>query len=100
MEGGFGGGQPSGLAAASAWGRRPPKAGGGPTKYRRDPYLETLCIKLVLEGKDFYEAQEAGIEGMVGFGGMLEGGEDNIVVLDANHGIISSFVETFYGGGA
>jgi len=37
---------------------------------------------------------------MVGFGGMLEGGEDNIVVLDANHGVIGSFVETFYGGGA
>jgi len=33
MEGGFGGGQPVGLAAAWAWGRRPPKAGGGPTKY-------------------------------------------------------------------
>jgi hypothetical protein len=29
----FGGGQPYGLAAASAWGRRPPKAGGGPAKY-------------------------------------------------------------------
>ena len=27
------GGQPCGLAAASARGRRPPKAGGGPTKY-------------------------------------------------------------------
>jgi hypothetical protein len=31
----LGGGQPAGLAAASAWGRRPPKAGGGPTKYYR-----------------------------------------------------------------
>ena len=31
----FGGGQPCGLAAASAWGRRPPKAGGGPTKYHQ-----------------------------------------------------------------
>jgi hypothetical protein len=34
-ERGFGGGQPCGLAAASARGRRPPKAGGGPTKYHR-----------------------------------------------------------------
>jgi hypothetical protein len=31
----LGGGQPCGLAAAQAWGRRPPKAGGGPTKYYR-----------------------------------------------------------------
>jgi len=31
-ERGFGGGQPAGLAAASAWGRPPPPAGGGPTK--------------------------------------------------------------------
>jgi len=31
----LGGGQPCGLAAAPARGRRPPKAGGGPTKYLR-----------------------------------------------------------------
>jgi hypothetical protein len=31
----LGGGQPCGLAAASARGRRPPAAGGGPTKYHR-----------------------------------------------------------------
>jgi len=31
----LGGGQPCGLAAALARARRPPKAGGGPTKYHR-----------------------------------------------------------------
>ena len=31
----WGGGQPAGLAAAPARGRRPPKAGGGPTKYHQ-----------------------------------------------------------------
>ena len=31
----FGGGQPCGLAAAPARGRRPPSAGGGPTKYHQ-----------------------------------------------------------------
>jgi hypothetical protein len=46
----FGGGQPCGLAAALARGRRPPKAGGGPTK-STDLHSETLCIKLVLYGK-------------------------------------------------
>ncbi len=55
---------------------------------------------MVLERKDFYEAQEGGIEGMMGFGGILEGGKDNTVVLDADHGVIRSFVETFYGGRA
>jgi len=42
MERGFGGGQPCGLAAASAWGRRPPKAGGGPTKYHRLAFRNSL----------------------------------------------------------
>ena len=42
MEGGFGGGQPCGLAAASARGRRPPKAGGGPTKYHRLAFKNSL----------------------------------------------------------
>jgi len=37
----LGGGQPCGLAAASAWGRRPPKAGGGP-KNTTDSHPETL----------------------------------------------------------
>jgi hypothetical protein len=41
------GGQPCGLAAGSARGRRPPKAGGGPIKYH-DSHSETLCIELVL----------------------------------------------------
>jgi hypothetical protein len=30
------------LAAASAWGRRPPKAGGGPTKYHRPAFRNSL----------------------------------------------------------
>jgi len=38
----FGGGQPYGLAAASAWGRRPPKAGGGPTKYHQLAFKNSL----------------------------------------------------------
>jgi len=38
----FGGGQPWGLAAASAWGRRPPSAGGGPTKYHRLAFRNSL----------------------------------------------------------
>jgi hypothetical protein len=38
----FGGGQPCGLAAASAWGRRPPSAGGGPTKYHRLAFKNSL----------------------------------------------------------
>jgi hypothetical protein len=38
----FGGGQPCGLAAASAWGRRPPKAGGGPTKYHQLAFRNSL----------------------------------------------------------
>jgi hypothetical protein len=42
MEGGFGGGQPYGLAAALAQGRRPPKAGGGPTKYHRLAFRNSL----------------------------------------------------------
>jgi hypothetical protein len=42
MEGGFGGGQPYGLAAALARGRRPPKAGGGPTKYHRLAFRNSL----------------------------------------------------------
>jgi len=42
MEGGFGGGQPVGLAAALARGRRPPKAGGGPTKYHRLAFKNSL----------------------------------------------------------
>jgi hypothetical protein len=41
-ERGFGGGQPCGLAAASARGRRPPKAGGGPTKYHRLTFRNSL----------------------------------------------------------
>jgi hypothetical protein len=47
MERGFGGGQPCGLAAASARGRRPLKAGGGP-KNTTDSHPETLCTELVL----------------------------------------------------
>ena len=42
MERGFGGGQPYGLAAALARGRRPPKAGGGPTKYHRLAFRNSL----------------------------------------------------------
>jgi hypothetical protein len=42
MERGFGGGQPAGLAAASAWGRRPPSAGGGPTKYHQLAFRNSL----------------------------------------------------------
>jgi len=42
MEGGFGGGQPCGLAAALAQGRRPPKAGGGPTKYHQPAFRNSL----------------------------------------------------------
>jgi len=42
MEGGFGGGQPYGLAAALARGRRPPKAGGGPTKYHQLAFRNSL----------------------------------------------------------
>jgi hypothetical protein len=38
----LGGGQPVGLAAASTWGRRPPLAGGGPTKYRRLAFRNSL----------------------------------------------------------
>jgi len=38
----LGGGQPAGLAAASARGRRPPKAGGGPTKYHRLAFKNSL----------------------------------------------------------
>jgi hypothetical protein len=38
----LGGGQPCGLAAASARGRRPPKAGGGPTKYHRLAFRNSL----------------------------------------------------------
>ena len=38
----FGGGQPAGLAAASARGRRPPKAVGGPTKYHRLAFKNSL----------------------------------------------------------
>jgi hypothetical protein len=41
-ERGFGGGQPCGLAAASAGGRRPPSAGGGPTKYHRLTFRNSL----------------------------------------------------------
>jgi len=41
-ERGFSGGQPVGLAAASAWGRRPPSAGGGPTKYHRLAFRNSL----------------------------------------------------------
>jgi hypothetical protein len=41
-EGCFGGGQPCGLAAASARGRRPPKAGGGPTKYHQLAFKKSL----------------------------------------------------------
>jgi hypothetical protein len=33
---------PYGLAAAPAWGRRPPKAGGGPTKYHRLAFRNSL----------------------------------------------------------
>jgi len=40
--GGFGGGQPYGLAAALAQGRRPPKAGGGPTKYHQFAFRNSL----------------------------------------------------------
>jgi hypothetical protein len=40
----FGGGQPYGLAAASAWGCRPPKAGGSPQN-TTGSYLETLWYK-------------------------------------------------------
>jgi hypothetical protein len=42
MERGFGGGQPCGLAAALARGRRPPKAGGGPIKYHRLAFRNSL----------------------------------------------------------
>jgi hypothetical protein len=38
----LGGGQPAGLAAAPAWGRRPPSAGGGPTKYHRPAFRNSL----------------------------------------------------------
>jgi len=38
----LGGGQPAGLAAASARGRRPPKGGGGPTKYHRLAFKNSL----------------------------------------------------------
>jgi hypothetical protein len=38
----LGGGQPAGLAAASARGRRPPKAGGGPTKYHQLAFRNSL----------------------------------------------------------
>jgi len=38
----LGGGQPCGLAAASARGRRPPKAGGGPIKYHRLAFRNSL----------------------------------------------------------
>ena len=41
----LGGGQPAGLAAASAWGRRPPSGGGGP-KNTTDSHSETPCIKV------------------------------------------------------
>jgi len=34
----LGGGQPCGLATASAQGCRPPKAGGSPTKHHRLPF--------------------------------------------------------------
>jgi hypothetical protein len=42
MEGVFGGGQPCGLAAASAQARRPPSAGGGPTKYHQFAFRNSL----------------------------------------------------------
>jgi hypothetical protein len=38
----LGGGQPCGLAAAPAQGRRPPKAGGGPTKYHQLAFRNSL----------------------------------------------------------
>jgi hypothetical protein len=38
----FGGGQPCGLPAALAWARRPPKAGGEPTKYYRLAFRNSL----------------------------------------------------------
>jgi len=38
----FGGGQPCGLAAASARGCRPPKAGGSPTKYHGLAFKNSL----------------------------------------------------------
>jgi hypothetical protein len=49
----LGGGQPCGLAAALAQGRRPPKAGGGPTKYQQLALrnsLHRIGIRIVLLG--------------------------------------------------
>jgi hypothetical protein len=44
----LGGGQPAGLAAAPAWGRRPPKAGGGPTKYHQLAYRIGISMEVMV----------------------------------------------------
>jgi hypothetical protein len=50
----LGGGQPCGLAAASARGRRPPSAGGGPTKYHRLAFGNSLHgIGIIASGRLF-----------------------------------------------
>jgi hypothetical protein len=41
----WGGGQPCGLAAAPACGRRPPKAGGGHTKYQRLAFRNSKTLR-------------------------------------------------------
>jgi hypothetical protein len=63
-ERGFGGGQPCGLAAASAWGRRPPSAGGGPTKYHQLAFRNSLHRIGIRRSLRRYDE----LEGLVPFG--------------------------------
>jgi hypothetical protein len=65
----FGGGQPCGLAAASAWGRRPPSAGGGPTKYHQLTFRNSLHQvgirrqELHLKGRAEFRREKALLDG-------------------------------------
>jgi hypothetical protein len=75
----LGGGQPCGLAAAQAWGRRPPSAGGGPTKYHRLAFRNFLDEKAQRPMRLTGEVPWRGMVGLEGAVGTSEGKGGNAI---------------------